>query len=116
MIKIDLSDLNSRLGNIEALLLELKGLGLIAETGNGNKWLNLDEIREYLPQKPSKATLYAKLGKNEILAHKRGKKWFFLKDEIDTYLKQGRKRIVSEIEADADQFLSNQKKGSQNGK
>ena len=110
MIKIDLSDLNSRLSNIETLLLELKENGLHSETGNGNKWLDLDELSEYLPQKPSKATLYAKLAKSEIPAHKRGKKWFFLKDEIDAYLKQGRKKTTSEIQAEADNFLAKKKK------
>lgn len=110
MIKLDLSELNSRLSNIETLLLEFKEKGIIAETGNGNKWLNLDELCEYLPQKPSKATLYAKLAKGDIPAHKKGKKWFFLKDEIDEYLKQGRKKTTAEIKAEADDFLANKKK------
>ncbi len=113
MINIDLSvlsDLKKTLSNMETLLLELKEIGLNAETGSGNKWLNLNELCEYLPQKPSKATLYAKLAKNEIPAHKRGKKWFFLKDEIDTYLKEGRKKTVSEIETEADNFLAKKKK------
>lgn len=110
MIKIDLSELNSRLSKIESLLLELKERGLIVETGSGNKWLNLEELREYLPQKPSKAWLYEKLPQGEIPAYKPGKKWFFLKDEIDEYLKQGRKKTIAEIEAEADDFLANKKK------
>lgn len=73
-------------------------------------WFDFNELREYLPEKPAPPTLYQKLANREIPGHKRGKKWYFLKSEIDIYLKTGRKKTLTEIESEADTYLQSKKK------
>ena len=80
-----------------------------------DQWFDLTELCDYLPDKPAKATVYAYVSSNSIPCHKGAKKLRFLKSEIDSWLKQGKKRTVSEIEADANTFLNPQrKKGGRN--
>lgn len=80
-----------------------------------DQWFDLDGLETYLPEKLARATLYGKLSNGEIPGHKRGKKWYFLKSEIDNYLKQGRRKTLAETEAEADKYLRT-KKGLTNGK
>ncbi|HMG67777.1 MAG TPA: helix-turn-helix domain-containing protein, partial [Chitinophagaceae bacterium] len=84
------SQLFDKLENIERLLM-----------GNSNQpqpdtdhWLNLTELCEYLPDKPVKPTVYGWVHHRVIPCHRRGKKLYFLKSEIDTWLKAGRKKTI----------------------
>lgn len=65
-----------------------------------DRWLDLNEFCDYDPQKPSKATAYSWVSKGILPNHKRGKKLFFLKSEIDSFLKSGRRRTVSELQVE----------------
>jgi len=69
-------------------------------------WFNLIELCEYLPDKPTKATVYSWVNSGFIPVHKSSKKLRFLKSEIDFWLLQGRKKTISEIEAEANSFTS----------
>jgi len=75
-----------------------------------DEWFDLNELCGYLPDKPAKPTAYNWVHNSDIPHHKRGKKLYFLKSEIDAWLKTGRKKTVSEIEAEADAYLSNSKR------
>jgi excisionase family DNA binding protein len=76
-----------------------------------DRWFDLNELCLYHPDKPSKATVYGWVHAGIIPVHKSGKKLRFLKSEIDFWLKQGRKKTLSEIAFDADNFLAKKKKG-----
>lgn len=76
-----------------------------------DQWFDLEELRNYLPDKPAKATVYGWVHAHLIPCHKGQKKLRFLKSEIDNWLKEGRKKTTSEIEAETDVFLSSKKKG-----
>lgn len=80
-----------------------------------DRWFDLNELVSYDPEKRSKPTFYGYVHERTIPFHKRGKKIIFLKSEIDFWLKQGRKKTLSESAAEADQYLS-KKKGLYNGK
>ena len=84
-----------------------------------DRWFNVDDLINYLPDKPAKQTIYGKVSSNEIPHYKDAKKLRFLKSEIDVWLKQGRKKTSveaqAEIEANTDAFLS-KRKGGKNGK
>lgn len=55
------------------------------------KWFDLKELCAYLPDKPSKMTVYGWVH-NQSIPHRKGaKKLRFLKSEIDTWLKCGKK-------------------------
>jgi excisionase family DNA binding protein len=76
-----------------------------------DRWFTIDELCEYLPDKPAKATVYGYVHTLSIPFHKTTKRLRFLKSEIDLWLKSGKRKTVSEIEAEADQYLIKRKKG-----
>ena len=76
------------------------------------RWFDLTELCDYLPDKPAKATVYGWVNRNEIPYHKRAKKLYFLKSEIDAWLKAGKRKTTGEIQAEADSFLQTKIKRS----
>ena len=51
-----------------------------------NAWFNIEELCEYLPDRPAKQTVYGWVFQKKIPYHKKGKKLQFLKCEIDEWL------------------------------
>lgn len=101
------TQLQKTLNNVERLLLEKSNEHLQQEP---DRWFDLNELVEYDPEKRTKPTWYGYVHRMEIPFHKRGKKLTFLKSEIDNWLKQGRRKTASEIDAEAEMFLSDNKK------
>jgi len=60
-------------------------------------------------------TIYSKVSKGELPVMKRSKRLYFSSTELLEYLKQGRKKSNAEITAEAESYLSNHKKGLNNG-
>jgi len=71
-----------------------------------NHWLSIDELSNYLPGNPSKASLYAKVHSRSIPHKKMGKRLAFLKSEIDEWIMSHDRKTTSEVEADVDKYLS----------
>ena len=69
--------------SVKKVLAELKELKL-EETPE--RWMNLNELCEYIPDKPSKPTVYGWVNAGTIPVHKGGKKLRFLKSEIDKWM------------------------------
>ena len=69
-----------------------------------DKWLNVDELIDYLPDKPARATIYGKVHAKKIPYHKQGKSLIFRKSEIDGWLDLGRFKTTAEIEAEATNY------------
>ena len=61
-----------------------------------DRWLSLTELCEYLPDKPSKATIYGWVHFKKIPYYKKGKALFFKKSEIDRWLQEGSKNSTFE--------------------
>lgn len=76
-----------------------------------DQWFDLTELCQYIPDKPSKATVYGWVNAGVIPVHKGGKKLRFLKSEIDNWMKQGRRKTLSEIAGEAEQYLNKKKRG-----
>ena len=76
-----------------------------------DQWLNLNDLRKYHPDHPAKPTVYTWIGQRSIPYHKKGKKLMFLKSEINAWLKEGRRKTTLEIQAEAEQFVTNGKGG-----
>lgn len=74
-------------------------------------WFNLNELCNYHPDKPTKPTVYGWVHSGTIPVHKGGKKLRFLKSEIDSWLKNGRKKTLAEIKSEAVHYLKPKKKG-----
>jgi excisionase family DNA binding protein len=62
-----------------------------------NAWLNIDELCDYLPDKPAKKTVYKWVSNNTIPHYKGTKALRFLKPEIDEWLKEGKVETAQEI-------------------
>jgi predicted DNA-binding transcriptional regulator AlpA len=99
------TELTHEVGEIKKLLLE-KGNEQPTET---DRWFDLIELCNYLPDKPAKATAYGWVHAGAIPCHKGAKKLRFLKSEIDQWLKTGKRKTVSELATEAEAYLK--KKG-----
>lgn len=92
--------LEARLSNIENLLLDLKH--------NSKEPFPQQDIEELLTVKQaaellklSVPTIYGYVQRAEIPVSKRGKRLYFSKQELLGWVKEGRKRTLSEIEHEA---------------
>jgi excisionase family DNA binding protein len=95
-------ELNAKIDNITSLLqspkqnVQQSDLLVIKDAG---KFLNL-----------SVNTLYGKVRRREIPYMKRGKRLYFSREELTSYIKSGKVLSDREIEEQTDNFLSNSKK------
>jgi excisionase family DNA binding protein len=104
--------IEKRLSSIESLILDLKHQPTKVEpTENPEQWNDLNWLIQYDPEKRTKPTWYSKISRNEVPYYKRGKKVYFLKSEIDEWLKQGKCKSNVEIEKEAEAYLSDKKRG-----
>ncbi len=89
-----------------------KMIGLLKiknQSEENDRWFNLIELCEYLPDKPTRATVYSWVHYRKIPFHKGSKHLRFLKSEIDAWLKQSRVKTNAEIAQDVDNYLINEK-------
>lgn len=70
-----------------------------------DRWFDLNDLCIYHPDKPSKPTVYGWVNAGLIPVHKGGKKLRFLKSEVDEWLKQGKRKSLAEIEAEAELYI-----------
>lgn len=98
--------IEARLSNIETLLLDIKHAPRDSDNqSDPDKWFNLDELCEYLPDKPAKATIYGKVHLRLIPFTKQGKSLIFRKSEIDEWLNRGRIKTIAETAEEAGKYL-----------
>lgn len=97
--------LTNEVSEIKRLLLE-KSNEIPTET---DRWLDLNELCQYHPDKPTKPTVYGWVNASIIPVHKGGKKLRFLKSEIDSWLRQGRKKTLAETATEAEQYCKTKK-------
>lgn len=64
-------------------------------------WMDLAQLCEYLPDKPSKATVYGWVCARTIPYHKKTKKLSFLKSEIDAWIIKSGHATADEIKETA---------------
>lgn len=70
------------------------------------QWFNLPQLCEYLPDRPTKQTIYNKVSKNEIPYYKDSKKLRFLKSEIDAWLLNGKQYTQAEVDNHIDKLIA----------
>jgi excisionase family DNA binding protein len=99
--------LEARLSNIENLLLDIKHQPDQAESGTGDKFLNVKEAAEFLCL--TKPTIYGKVSRGELPVMKRGNRLYFSREELTVYLKEGRKKTNTEVEDEAHTYLKKKK-------
>ena len=108
------AEIEARLSNIENLILDLKHQPKQVSTDQTEQFLTIQQAAELLNL--SVPTIYGYVHRAEIPVCKRAgtKKLIFRKQELMEWVKVGRKKTVSEIEAEANQYFT-KKKGANNG-
>lgn len=76
-----------------------------------DKWFNIDELKDYLPDHPAKQTIYGWVSKREIPFHKGGKKLRFLQSDIDKWLSCGKRKGESELRDEANNYCETKRIG-----
>lgn len=76
------------------------------ETVIENEWLTLEQLREYLPEHPAKQTIYQWVSQRIIPAHKKTKKLYFQKSEIDEWMADNSRKTQTQLEAEAKAFIA----------
>ncbi len=77
-------------------------------TEQPDQLLTIEQTAEFLNL--TKPTIYSLVSRNEIPFMKRSKRLYFSRVELINYLKQGRKKTNSEVEAEAQLYLLNRKR------
>lgn len=101
--------IEARLSSIENLILDLKQPTKVEPSEQLEQLLTIQEAAEFLSL--TVPTMYSKVSKGELPVMKRSKRLYFSSTELMEYLKEGRKKSNHEIEAEAEAYLSNNKKG-----
>ncbi len=81
-------------------------------TIESDRWFDINELCDYLPDHPSIQTVYGWTNNRQIPFHKPRKKLQFLKSEIDTWIKSSKRKSISEIAAEADKYSKSRKRRS----
>jgi excisionase family DNA binding protein len=55
-----------------------------------DRFLDIDQLCDYLPERPARATVYGWVARRTVPFYKEGRKLLFRKSEIDTWLENGR--------------------------
>ena len=101
MLTIEISELKK-------LLLEKREKQQVEQP---EQFLNIQEAAQFLNL--TVPTIYSKVSKGELPVMKRSKRLYFSSIQLMDYIKEGRKKSNSEIEAEAESYLK--KKGGDNG-
>ena len=96
---------------VSLLIDEVKGLKTILLTADTkdeptDRWFNLQELCEYLPDHPARQTVYGWVSQHLIPYHKKGKKLQLLQSEIDAWLKSDEHKTTAQLQAEAQQFIN----------
>ena len=101
--------IETRLSNIESLLLDLKHLSKDpGKEPEVDELLTVQDAAKFLSL--SVPTIYGLISKMELPVMKRSKRCYFSKVELINYLKQGRKKTVSETSKVADNYITEKSK------
>jgi len=97
-------ELFHKVENIEKLLERRRDATPVVE-----ELLTIQAAADFL--KLSVPTLYGLVSRSQLPVSKRGKRLYFSKAELAAWIKEGRKKTLVEMQADADRYLRTNKKG-----
>ncbi len=63
-----------------------------------DRFMDVDQLIEYLPDNPSRSSVYRWVTYRKIPFHKEGKKLLFRRSEIDKWLENGRSMVDLNLE------------------
>jgi|APCry1669189204_1035204.scaffolds.fasta_scaffold28193_3 predicted DNA-binding transcriptional regulator AlpA len=94
-----------RIIELETLILNqvriaLSEINTAPAAADPERWMNLQELCDYLPDHPKPQTVYSWVSNKVIPVNKGSKHLRFLKSEIDQWLKSGRRKTFAEMQAE----------------
>lgn len=101
--------INSISERVTANILKAVGGGP-TNTAQSEQFLTIQQAAAFLNL--SVATIYSKVSKRELPVMKQGKRLYFSLTELTEYLKNGKKKSFAEVEAEAELYLSKNKKSA----
>jgi excisionase family DNA binding protein len=100
--------IDARLSNIETILLDLKHTPREQVDHSGkDELLTVQDTAKFLSL--SVPTVYSLISKGELPVMKRSKRCYFSKAELIAYLRQGRKRTLTETATEAEHYCKTKK-------
>lgn len=103
--------LNYLISKVETLEEKVNELSTKKDAPDSQEWMDIEDLRLYLPTHPAKQTIYGWVNENSIPYYKTSKKLTFRKSEIDEWLKQGRRKCHEDLRREAMEYIYNKKKG-----
>ena len=101
--------LNYLISKVESLEEMVNELNIKKDVPVQPEWMDIDELRQYLPSHPAKQTIYGWVNDKLIPYYKASKKLTFKKSEIDEWLHQGRRKSSENLMREAGEFISQKK-------
>ena len=114
IVQLDSEQLSNLIQSSVRKVLKETPLQTVETTDQPEQLLTVQEAAEFLSL--AVPTIYSKVSKGELPVMKRSKRLYFSRTELMEYIKAGRKKSNAEIEAEAEAYLSNKKKGLNHGK
>lgn len=99
--------LEARLSNLENLILDLKHQPKDSSMPD-EKLLTIEQAADFLSL--TKPTIYNMVSRGELPSMKRSKRLYFSREDLISYVKQGRRKTNDEIAADADDYIIKRKR------
>jgi len=101
--------LNYLISKVESLEEMVNELSVQKDVPEQPEWMNIDDLRHYLPSHPAKQTIYGWVNDKLIPYYKTSKKLTFKKSEIDDWLHQGHRKSTEELQREAGEFINRKK-------
>lgn len=101
--------LNYLISKVESLEEMVNELSVQKDVHEQPEWMNIDDLRQYLPSHPAKQTIYGWVNDKVIPYYKNSKKLTFKKSEIDEWLHQGSRKSTEDLEREASEFVNSKK-------
>ena len=101
--------LNYLISQVESLEEMVNELSIQKDVPEQPEWMNIDDLRQYLPSHPAKQTIYGWVNDKLIPYYKTSKKLTFKKSEIDDWLHQGHRKSTEELQREAGEFINRKK-------
>lgn len=116
IVQLNSEQLSNLIQSSVRKVLKETPLQTVETTDQPEQLLTVQEAAEFLSL--TVPTMYSKVSKGElpVMKMKRSKRLYFSRTELMEYIKAGRKKSNAEIEAEAEAYLSNKKKGLNHGK
>lgn len=101
---------------VATLLAEVQELKIqLQKTSTGQEsdkdyWMNIQELRKYLPNHPAEQTIYGWTSQKKIPFHKASGGLVFKKSEIDQWLISSKQETFTGLMAAGAQFIFNKKR------